>query len=158
MCNCSISPYFNYGNFKLSTLMGCIRMPIVIIRNSLPPLLTLCVHLWWLPFRSIKFPCMRVPWDENQTQPIMAIKDVYFGARRYLWLYFCSTTGRLRREYESLSCYAIIYKSIGTDRRTGNARLKCYHMFSSYLFLLEAKGSLAFCQSKNTLFYDLLKL
>lgn len=57
--------------------MGCIRTAIIII----PPttIISLCTALM-AAFQQHTFRCIRVPWGENQMQPIMAIKDVCFGA------------------------------------------------------------------------------
>lgn len=45
---------------------------------------------------------------------------------------------------------AILFQVIGTDRSTAIARIKCYHMFSSYVFHLEVTvwTIFEFCHSK----------
>lgn len=71
--------FYTSINFKLSGLMAWIRTAIVIIRFSLPLLLSLYVQLWWLLFSSTHFPVWGFPGVKIKCSPIMAIEDVCFG-------------------------------------------------------------------------------
>lgn len=139
-------------NFQLSSLMGCIRRAFVIIRFSLPLLCTTPM----VAFQQHTFSCMRVPWGENQMQP-------YNGNWRCLfWCLEALPIGTVllfyswkveKRIWIRLSSSAVIFQMIRTDRSTANARIKCYHMFGSYVFLLEVVFGSIVLSFKNAIYF-----